>query len=44
MVVSWVNKDIMVEHLKQTSKVTEKGRHAVVMMDGAGWHKNDIAE
>ncbi|MDK2609585.1 transposase, partial [Vibrio vulnificus] len=35
---------IMVEHLKQLSAVTEKGRHAVVIMDGAGWHTNDIAE
>lgn len=39
----WVNKDIMVEHFKQISAVTEKGRHAVVIMDGAGWHTNDIA-
>ncbi len=44
MVVPWVNKNIMVEHLKQISAVTEKGRHAVVIMDGAGWHTNDIAE
>ncbi|MCG6293960.1 IS630 family transposase [Vibrio vulnificus] len=44
MVVPWVNKNIMVEHLKQLSAVTEKGRHAVVIMDGAGWHTNDIAE
>ncbi|AIL71999.1 hypothetical protein EWS92_20215 [Vibrio vulnificus] len=29
MVVPWVNKNIMVEHLKQLSAVTEKGRHAV---------------
>ncbi|EHU4848976.1 hypothetical protein KY881_002787 [Vibrio vulnificus] len=34
MVVPWVNKNIMVEHLKQISAVTEKGRHAVVIMDG----------
>lgn len=44
MVVPWVNKEIMVEHLKQISAVTEKGRHAVVIMDGAGWHTNDIAQ
>ncbi|HDY7739958.1 TPA: IS630 family transposase [Vibrio vulnificus] len=44
MVVPRVNKNIMVEHLKQLSAVTEKGRHAVVIMDGAGWHTNDIAE
>ncbi|EGR1514005.1 IS630 family transposase [Vibrio vulnificus] len=44
MVVPWVNKNIMVEYLKQISTVTEKGRHAVVIMDGEGWHTNDIAE
>ncbi|KYN90886.1 transposase [Vibrio cidicii] len=44
MIVPWVNKNIMVEHLKQISAVTEKGRHAVVIMIGAGWHTNDIAE
>lgn len=44
MVVPWVNKEIMGEHLKQISAVTESGRHAVVIMDGAAWHTNDIAE
>ncbi|WP_139159095.1 IS630 family transposase, partial [Vibrio sonorensis] len=43
-VVPWVNKEIMVEHLKQISAVTKKGRHTVVIMDGAGWHTNNIAE
>ncbi|TOE96480.1 transposase, partial [Vibrio parahaemolyticus] len=27
----------MIEHLKQILAVTEEGRHAVVVMDGAGW-------
>ncbi|EHA1127536.1 hypothetical protein FG475_20985 [Vibrio navarrensis] len=27
MIVPWVNKEIMTEHLKQISAVTEKGRH-----------------
>ncbi|EMQ2875532.1 hypothetical protein V9N52_000759, partial [Vibrio navarrensis] len=44
MLVPWVNKEIMTEHLKQISAVTEKGRHAVIIMDGASWHTNDIAE
>ncbi|MFC5078556.1 hypothetical protein VTH8203_01719 [Vibrio thalassae] len=44
MVVPWVNKEIMVEHLKQIAAVTEKGRHAVVIMDDAGWHTEDIAD
>ena len=43
IVVPWVNKDIMIEHLKQISTVTEKGRHAVVVIDVAGWHTADIA-
>lgn len=34
----------MIEHLKQISAVTEKGRHAIVIMDGAGWHAEDIAD
>ncbi|HIF9240048.1 TPA: IS630 family transposase [Photobacterium damselae] len=44
IVVPWVNKDIMIEHLKQISSVTEKGRHAIVIMDSAGWHTEDIAD
>lgn len=44
MVVPWVNKETMIHHLGQISQVTERGRHAVVIMDGAGWHSNDIAE
>ncbi len=43
IVAPWVNKDIIIEHLKQISIVTEKGRHAVVVMDSAGWHTEDIA-
>ena len=30
MIVPWVNKDIMIEHLKQISSATEKERHAIV--------------
>ncbi len=36
IVVPWVNKDIMIEHLKQILAITEKGRHAVIIMDGVG--------
>ncbi len=43
MVELWVNKEIMIDHLKQISSATDKGRHAVVIMDGAGWHTEDIA-
>ncbi len=40
IVVPWVNKEIMIQHLNQISQVTD----AVVIMDGAGWHTDDIAE
>ena len=33
----------MSSHLQQISHITEKGRHAVVIMDGASWHADDIA-
>ena len=29
----------MTHHLEQISAKTKTGRHAVVMMDGAGWHQ-----
>ncbi|WP_158972432.1 transposase [Paraglaciecola sp. L3A3] len=38
-----VNKDIMRQHLELISKRTQPGRHALVIMDGAGWHTDDIA-
>jgi transposase len=31
----------MIQHLSQISKATEYGRHAVVIVDGAGWHTSD---
>ncbi|MBD1583850.1 IS630 family transposase, partial [Pseudoalteromonas sp. S16_S37] len=39
----FVNKDGMRQHLKQISDATEAGRHAVVIIDGAGWHTQDTA-
>ena len=44
LVVPWTNKNIMSLHLQQISQATEKGRHAVVVMDGAGWHRDDAAD
>ncbi|ASD67683.1 hypothetical protein B1L02_12090 [Pseudoalteromonas piscicida] len=29
---------VMKQHLQQISAKTAAGRHAVVLMDGAGWH------
>jgi len=43
IVTPYVNKDAMRQHLKQISQTTKEGRHAVVIMDGAGWHTNDTA-
>jgi len=34
----------MRQHLKQISQTTEYGRHAVVIMDGVGWHTSDIID
>lgn len=34
----------MRKHLELISKRTEIGRHAVVIMDCAGWHTDDIAK
>ena len=43
LVTPWVDKDAMRQHLLQISDRTEQGHHAVVIMDGAGWHTDDIA-
>jgi hypothetical protein len=32
------NNEYMYEHLKLISAATEFGRHALVIMDGVGWH------
>ncbi|WP_428759241.1 transposase [Vibrio atlanticus] len=37
------HKGIKTNHLEQISKASEKERYAVVIMDGAGWHTDDIA-
>lgn len=43
LIAPWVNKEIMQQHLDLISKRTEPERHAVVIMDGLGWHTDDIA-
>ena len=42
MVVPFVNKNLMEQHLLQISQATKDGRHAVVIIDGAGWHTDGI--
>jgi len=44
LITPWVNKDIMKHHLEQIAARTQPDRHAVVIMDGAGWHTDDIAQ
>lgn len=44
LIPPWINKEIMQQHLELISKRTNPGRHAVIIMDGAGWHTDDIVE
>jgi transposase len=44
LLAPWVNKQVMTQHLEQISRATKPGRHAVFIMDGAGWHTKDITE
>lgn len=44
LVTPFVNKEAMTLHLKQISQATPEGRHAVVVIDGAGWHTMDTSE
>ena len=41
LVTPYVNKEWMTQHLKQISEATTYNRHAVVIVDGAGWHTID---
>jgi len=43
LITPFVSKEIMKQHLQQISDRTQPGRYAVVIMDGAGWHTDDIA-
>ncbi|MBU2989638.1 IS630 family transposase, partial [Psychrosphaera sp. B3R10] len=44
IITPYVNKEVMTLHMEQISKATELGRHAVVIMDGAGWHTLDTVQ
>jgi hypothetical protein len=44
LIAPHVDKDLMTRHLEQISAKTEVGRHAVVIMDGAGWHQASLVE
>ena len=43
LVTPFVNQDAMRQHLKQISEATANDRYALVIMDGAGWHTEDVA-
>ena len=40
----WARKGTRPRVVQQVSKATPKGRHAVVAMDGAGWHTQELAD
>jgi hypothetical protein len=45
LITPWVNKEIMTHHhLHQVATCTQPVRHAVVIMDGTGWHTDNIAQ
>lgn len=44
LIAPYVDKNIMTLHLEQISAKTQTGRHAVVIMDGAGWHQASLVE
>ena len=41
LIMPFANKAAMTEHLRLISESTPKGRHSVVIVDGAGWHTLD---
>lgn len=44
LIAPYANSDVMLQHLRLISNRTEAGRHAVVIMDGAGWHQYKLVE
>jgi hypothetical protein len=40
LIAPYVDKNIMTHHLEQISAKTKTGKHAVVIMDGPGWHSS----
>lgn len=43
LISPFANKEAMRQHMSQISQATPLGRHAVVIIDGAGWHTYDTA-
>jgi transposase len=42
LITPYVNKEIMQKHLEQISASTDPERFAIVIMDGASWHQNEL--
>jgi hypothetical protein len=38
LVLPFVNADAMQRHLREISRTVKRGAHAVIVLDGAGWH------
>jgi transposase len=44
IIAPYIDMEMMSEHLNLISKRTESGRHAVIIVDGAGWHQEYLAD
>lgn len=44
IIAPYIDMEIMYEHLRLISERTIDGRHAVIIVDGAGWHQEYLAD
>ena len=44
LIAPFMNMDVMEKHLSLISKKAPKGRHAIIVVDGAAWHQAHLAE
>ncbi len=44
LIAPCLNKEVMKERLSLISERTEEGRYAVVIVDGAAWHQESVAD
>ena len=43
VVVPWINIEVMHKQIELIANVTDPDRHAIVIMDGASWHNEELA-
>jgi len=43
IVVPWINKEVMHKQIELIANVTDPDRHAIVVMDGASWHNEELS-